>query len=102
MEFVWRLFQGTQSEELSAFLCPHKAPLLTVLFSSFQETMLQFRSADEASRLSTEEIKHKLGADSESGLLNREAERRLMVHGYNDFEITKEDPLWKKYLEQVN
>lgn len=65
-----------------------------------EETMLQFRSADEASRLSTEEIKHKLGADSESGLLNREAERRLMVHGYNDFEITKEDPLWKKYLEQ--
>ncbi|PIK60461.1 testis secretory pathway calcium transporting ATPase [Apostichopus japonicus] len=39
-------------------------------------------------------------SDLDNGLSSREAERRLMVHGYNDFEIAKEDPLWKKYLEQ--
>lgn len=64
--------------------------------------MLQFKSADDAARISTEDIRHKLGSDLDNGLSSREAERRLMVHGYNDFEIAKEDPLWKKYLEQVN
>ncbi|XP_071824215.1 calcium-transporting ATPase type 2C member 1-like isoform X2 [Apostichopus japonicus] len=64
------------------------------------DTMLQFKSADDAARISTEDIRHKLGSDLDNGLSSREAERRLMVHGYNDFEIAKEDPLWKKYLEQ--
>lgn len=37
-----------------------------------------------------------------SGLTHGEAQRRLVVHGPNTFEITKEDPLWKKYLDQFN
>ncbi|PIK38892.1 hypothetical protein BSL78_24268 [Apostichopus japonicus] len=69
-------------------------------FIAHKDTMLQFKSADDAARISTEDIRHKLGSDLDNGLSSREAERRLMVHGYNDFEIAKEDPLWKKYLEQ--
>lgn len=65
-----------------------------------QDRMLQFKSAEEAGKLSTDDIIYKLRADPERGLTTKEAERRLMVHGYNEFEISKEDPLWKKYLEQ--
>lgn len=64
--------------------------------------MLQFKSAEEAGKLSTDDIIYKLRADPQRGLTTNEAERRLMVHGYNEFEISKEDPLWKKYLEQVH
>ena len=62
---------------------------------------MQFLSAETASQQSTEDVIQHLRADPQAGLHSAEADRRLRVHGHNDFEITKEEPLWKKYLDQV-
>ncbi len=40
--------------------------------------------------------------DSRRGLTTREADERRQVHGVNEIGVKKQDPLWKKYLEQFN
>ena len=35
------------------------------------------------------------------GLSNDDATQRHKICGYNEFEITEDEPLWKKYLGQV-
>lgn len=42
-----------------------------------------------------------LRADTKHGLSAGEVAQRRKIHGYNEFQISEEDPLWKKYLEQV-
>jgi len=42
-----------------------------------------------------------LQADVNWGLSEGEVARRRKSHGYNEFEIKQDDPLWKKYLMQV-
>jgi len=42
-----------------------------------------------------------LQADTQWGLSEGEVSRRRKVHGYNEFQIKQDDPLWKKYLLQV-
>ena len=58
------------------------------------------RSA-EASMLSYEDIAHQLQVDPQTGLSSVEVDSRRRNHGYNEFDITTEEPLWKKYLGQV-
>ncbi|XP_072168987.1 calcium-transporting ATPase type 2C member 1-like [Diadema setosum] len=64
------------------------------------DKMMQFLSASEAAGLSVDDVIDRLGADPEKGLDEQKAQRRLLLHGPNEFEITKEEPLWQKYLGQ--
>lgn len=63
--------------------------------------MMQLLAALKAASLSVDEVINYLGADPVRGLDESTAERRLHVHGPNEFEISKEEPLWKRYLGQV-
>lgn len=35
------------------------------------------------------------------GLNQEEVSRRRAYHGWNEFDISEEEPLWKKYISQV-
>ncbi|XP_064467366.1 calcium-transporting ATPase type 2C member 1-like isoform X2 [Ornithodoros turicata] len=57
-------------------------------------------STEEAAQRSYEDVGERLGTDIRRGLSWREARRRLLALGPNEFEVRQEDPLWKKYFEQ--
>ena len=57
--------------------------------------------AREASAYSELEVLQKLGVKASHGLSSSEAEKRRKVHGTNEFVIKEDDPLWRKYLNQV-
>jgi len=56
--------------------------------------------AAEASELEANEVMEKLKTSKECGISDGEASRRRQVHGFNEFQIKQEDPLWLKYLCQ--
>ena len=58
--------------------------------------------AREAAAFSVGEILRRLGAKPSKGLSSGEAEERRQLHGTNEFIIKEDDPLWKKYLNQVS
>ena len=58
--------------------------------------------AQDAATYGVEAVLRKLGAKASKGLSNLEAEERRKVHGANEFLIKEDDPLWKKYLNQVS
>ena len=58
--------------------------------------------ASEASVSTVADVVSRLGADCSVGLKETEVERRRNVFGRNEFTIQAEDPLWKKYLNQVS
>ncbi|KAL3858595.1 hypothetical protein ACJMK2_008867 [Sinanodonta woodiana] len=64
--------------------------------------MMTFMKAQQACHLSVDDIVNIFQTNTNNGLGNGEVVHRRAVHGYNDFEISKETPLWKKYLEQFN
>ncbi|VDL79820.1 unnamed protein product [Nippostrongylus brasiliensis] len=41
-----------------------------------------------------------LRSDATSGISSAEATLRRQYHGYNEFEVSEQEPLWKKYSEQ--
>lgn len=47
------------------------------------------------------EVLQRLGVEASRGLSTKQAEERRKLHGMNEFVIKEEDPLWKKYLNQV-
>jgi len=58
--------------------------------------------ASEAAVSPVADVVHRLGSDCSQGLLCEEVGRRQQLHGLNEFEIREEDPLWRKYLNQVS
>ena len=62
--------------------------------------MRQLRSC-EASCMSYHQVSEELETNLINGLTHQEASCRRRNHGFNEFEISDEDPLWKKYLRQV-
>ncbi|KAM7283946.1 cholinesterase [Ixodes scapularis] len=56
---------------------------------------------EEACQRPYEEVAQQLGTDLRRGLSWREANRRLVSLGPNEFEVRQEEPLWKKYSEQI-
>lgn len=40
-------------------------------------------------------------ADLQLGLTQEEVRRRRAYHGWNEFDISEDEPLWRKYLSQV-
>ena len=57
--------------------------------------------ASEASVSTKLDLIRRLGTDINKGLTENEAEKRRRVYGLNEFVIKADDPLWKKYLNQV-
>ncbi|XP_071039665.1 calcium-transporting ATPase type 2C member 1 isoform X2 [Parasteatoda tepidariorum] len=64
-----------------------------------EEGMHCLRS-EEACRWTYDEVARLLNTNIHDGLTWNEANQRLSFHGYNEFEVTPEEPLWKKYIEQ--
>uniref|UniRef100_A0A3P8TWH4 Calcium-transporting ATPase n=1 Tax=Amphiprion percula TaxID=161767 RepID=A0A3P8TWH4_AMPPE len=55
--------------------------------------------------LSVNETEHAVSswrwqADQQLGLTQEEVSRRRVYHGWNEFDISEEEPLWKKYISQ--
>ncbi|KAJ8303395.1 hypothetical protein KUTeg_019791 [Tegillarca granosa] len=65
-----------------------------------KEVMMCTLTSERASQLSAEEVEEQLRTNINTGLTEDEAVRRRAIHGYNDFDISKDEPLWKKYLDQ--
>uniref|UniRef100_A0A673KYE2 Calcium-transporting ATPase n=1 Tax=Sinocyclocheilus rhinocerous TaxID=307959 RepID=A0A673KYE2_9TELE len=45
-------------------------------------------------------LKYKYLADLQFGLTQEEVTRRRAYHGWNEFDISEDEPLWKKYISQ--
>ena len=60
-----------------------------------------FINSAEACLASAQEVASRMSANLHYGLSSYEVERRRKMVGSNEFEISEDDPLWKKYLDQV-
>ena len=63
--------------------------------------MTPWLKCDKASELTCEEVSEYLHTDLKNGLSWKDSEARRQLYGFNEFQVTTEEPLWKKYLEQV-
>ncbi|XP_077347633.1 calcium-transporting ATPase type 2C member 1 isoform X4 [Lithobates pipiens] len=62
--------------------------------------MIPVLSSKKASELPVSEVAWILKADLQSGLNNAEVCHRRTSHGWNEFDIGEDEPLWKKYIAQ--
>lgn len=62
--------------------------------------MMSLLRSSTAVGLTVSQVVDQMRTDLNAGLTSTEAQRRRKVHGPNNFEITEDDPLWKKYLDQ--
>ncbi|KAF7656998.1 hypothetical protein LDENG_00033360 [Lucifuga dentata] len=68
--------------------------------SSEDETMVPVLTSKKASEFPVNEVVCILQADLQLGLSQEEVNRRRAYHGWNEFDISEEEPLWKKYISQ--
>ncbi|KAG7469861.1 hypothetical protein MATL_G00133230 [Megalops atlanticus] len=64
------------------------------------ETMVPVLTSKKASELPVNEVACLLQADLQFGLNHSEVSRRRAYHGWNEFDISEDEPLWKKYISQ--
>ncbi|XP_031432292.1 calcium-transporting ATPase type 2C member 1 isoform X2 [Clupea harengus] len=64
------------------------------------ETMVPVLTSKKASELPVNEVVCTLQADLQFGLTHEEVVRRRAYHGWNEFDINEEEPLWRKYISQ--
>ncbi|KAK5891669.1 hypothetical protein CesoFtcFv8_012125 [Champsocephalus esox] len=64
------------------------------------ETMVPVLTSRKASELPVNEVVCVLQADLQVGLVEEEVNRRRAYHGWNEFDISEEEPLWRKYISQ--
>uniref|UniRef100_A0A8C1R1N1 Calcium-transporting ATPase n=1 Tax=Cyprinus carpio TaxID=7962 RepID=A0A8C1R1N1_CYPCA len=62
--------------------------------------MVPVLTSKKASELPVNEVACALQADLQFGLTREEITRRRTYHGWNEFDISEEEPLWKKYISQ--
>ncbi|XP_053530777.1 calcium-transporting ATPase type 2C member 1 isoform X3 [Ictalurus punctatus] len=62
--------------------------------------MVPVLTSKRASELPVNEVVCVLQADLQFGLSDAEVSRRRVYHGWNEFDISEDEPLWKKYLSQ--
>ncbi|XP_068179275.1 calcium-transporting ATPase type 2C member 1 isoform X2 [Antennarius striatus] len=62
--------------------------------------MVPVLTSRKASELPVNEVACILQADLQQGLTQEEVSRRRVYHGWNEFDISEEEPLWKKYISQ--
>ncbi|XP_010903524.1 calcium-transporting ATPase type 2C member 1 isoform X1 [Esox lucius] len=80
---------------------PEKIPMLSEIQPQCEdETMVPVLTSKKASELPVNEVTCILQADLQYGLTNSEVTRRRAYHGWNEFDINEEEPLWKKYISQ--
>uniref|UniRef100_UPI00398F3A4D calcium-transporting ATPase type 2C member 1 n=1 Tax=Pristiophorus japonicus TaxID=55135 RepID=UPI00398F3A4D len=70
------------------------------LYRSENEIMIPVLSSKRASELPVDEVASILQGDLHNGLKSSEVSRRRTYHGWNEFEISEDEPLWKKYISQ--
>lgn len=70
------------------------------VYHSENEIMIPVLSSRRASELPVDEVASILQGDLHNGLKNCEISRRRAYHGWNEFEINEDEPLWKKYISQ--
>ncbi|XP_023694777.1 calcium-transporting ATPase type 2C member 1 isoform X1 [Paramormyrops kingsleyae] len=68
--------------------------------NSEDETMVPVLASKKASELPVDEVTYILQADLQYGLSHDEVARRRAYHGWNEFDISEDEPLWKKYVLQ--
>ncbi|XP_071092308.1 calcium-transporting ATPase type 2C member 1-like [Haliotis cracherodii] len=66
------------------------------------EDMMTLLRSTDVSCMSVEEVQEACRTHLQAGLSDEEAKRRHTMYGPNDFEIAKEEPLWRKFLGQFN
>ncbi|XP_046347418.2 calcium-transporting ATPase type 2C member 1-like isoform X1 [Haliotis rufescens] len=66
------------------------------------EEMMTLLKSTDVSCMSVEEVQEACRTHLQAGLSDEEAKRRHTMYGPNDFEIAKEEPLWRKFLGQFN
>uniref|UniRef100_A0A8C6D3X7 P-type Ca(2+) transporter n=1 Tax=Moschus moschiferus TaxID=68415 RepID=A0A8C6D3X7_MOSMO len=64
------------------------------------ETMIPVLTSKKASELPVSEVASILQADLQNGLNKCEVSHRRAFHGWNEFDISEDEPLWKKYISQ--
>ncbi|XP_051577896.1 calcium-transporting ATPase type 2C member 1 isoform X2 [Myxocyprinus asiaticus] len=62
--------------------------------------MVPVVTSKKASELPVNEVACVLQADLQFGLTQEEVARRRAYHGWNEFDISEDEPLWKKYILQ--
>uniref|UniRef100_A0AAR2KRS3 Calcium-transporting ATPase n=1 Tax=Pygocentrus nattereri TaxID=42514 RepID=A0AAR2KRS3_PYGNA len=62
--------------------------------------MVPVLTSKKASELPVNEVACALQADLQFGLSHDEVSRRRAYHGWNEFDISEGEPLWKKYISQ--
>ncbi|CAI5661527.1 unnamed protein product [Oreochromis niloticus] len=62
--------------------------------------MVPVLTSRKASELPVNEVACILQADLQLGLTQEEVRRRRAYHGWNEFDISEDEPLWRKYLSQ--
>uniref|UniRef100_A0A8C7NNB1 P-type Ca(2+) transporter n=1 Tax=Oncorhynchus mykiss TaxID=8022 RepID=A0A8C7NNB1_ONCMY len=62
--------------------------------------MVPVLTSKKASELPVNEVTCVLQADLQYGLTHSEVTRRRAYHGWNEFDINEEEPLWRKYISQ--
>ncbi|XP_034721775.1 calcium-transporting ATPase type 2C member 1-like, partial [Etheostoma cragini] len=63
--------------------------------------MVPVLTSRKASELPVNEVVCVLQADLQLGLTRDEVSRRRAYHGWNEFDISEDEPLWRKYICQV-
>lgn len=57
-------------------------------------------SAEQASGMTAGDVEWQLQTTIREGLSWKESDNRRKILGPNEFVVTEEDPLWKKYIDQ--
>lgn len=62
---------------------------------------LSILRASVAATAKLSDVLVRLGANTGRGLSEQQVEERRKIHGLNEFTLKEDDPLWRKYLNQV-
>lgn len=65
-----------------------------------KDVMIETLSAEKASAHDVPHCLNVLRSDCTNGISSAEATLRRQYHGYNEFDVLEQEPLWKKYTEQ--
>ncbi|NXW71691.1 AT2C1 ATPase, partial [Hirundo rustica] len=92
---IWKLISMVKAKRIQ-----EKVARLQKIPDGDNETMIPVLSSKKASELPVDEVASILQANLQNGLKNCEVCHRRAFHGWNEFDISEDEPLWKKYISQ--
>ncbi|NXY06720.1 AT2C1 ATPase, partial [Pteruthius melanotis] len=92
---IWKLVSTVKAKRIR-----EKVARLQKIPDGDNETMIPVLSSKKASELPVDEVASILQANLQNGLKNCEVCHRRAFHGWNEFDISEDEPLWKKYISQ--